>query len=231
MPTQIGFNHYDLLLWLSGLGTTLLILLLSSFFGMIIGGMLALIRFYRAALAAPVVRAISELLRNSPIIVQLFLVYFGIPMFFGIRMTEFTAASIVLTTNTAAFMSVVFLSALDSVDRVQASTARTFGLSELTILNKILVPQAILVAVPLTVGILVNQAQVTSLISVIGVADLTRVGHILNQKTFEPFIVWPAIGATYLVISLLIAWLGRKIVRHVNRPGTWASANGVGLNA
>jgi len=231
MPTQIGFNHYDLLLWLSGLGVTLSVLIISSLFGIIIGAALAIVRFYKVTAAAPFIRIISEVLRNSPIIVQLFLVYFGIPMFFGIRMTEFEAASFVLSANTAAFMSVVCLAALDSVDTDQASAARTFGLSELTILRHILAPQALLVAIPLTVGVLVNQAQVTSLISVIGVADLTRVGHILNQKTFEPFIVWPAIGATYLVISILISSLGRKLEKRLTRSGTWSSLDGARLIA
>lgn len=221
MPTQEGFNYYDLMLWLSGLGVTLTVFVLSSVFGCVLGTIVAIARYYRVAVFAPALFAISELLRNSPIIVQLFLVYFGIPMFFGVRITQFEAATAVLTANTAAFMSVVVLSSMEAVDRDHVLTARSFALSEVDILRRIVAPQALIVALPLTIGVLVNQAQVTSLISVIGVADLTRVGHILNQKTFEPFIVWPAIGVTYLVISLGISFIGKRLERRVKSSGPW----------
>lgn len=221
MPTQEGFNHYDLMLWLSGLGVTLSVFALSSVFGCLLGTLMAVGRYYRVVFLAPLLFAIGEILRNSPVIVQLFLVYFGIPMFFGIRITQFEAAIFVLTANTAAFMSVVGLSALESVDQDQVLTARSFALGEMDILRRILAPQALIVALPLTIGVLVNQAQVTSLISVIGVADLTRVGHILNQKTFEPFIVWPAIGATYLAISLGISALGKHVEKRIRMSGPW----------
>ena len=214
MPTQTGFNVFDLMLWLSGLGVTLSVFLLSSTGGIIAGALVAVLRYYRVRFVAPTCFVVAEVLRNSPVIVQLFLVYFGIPMFFGIRITQFEAAVYVLTTNTAAFMSVALLAALEAVDRQQVLTARAFALGEVDILRKILVPQAVPVAVPLMIGILVSQAQITSLISVIGVADLTRAGHILNQKTFEPFIVWPAIGATYFAISASISMLGNRLERY-----------------
>ncbi|MGI9205731.1 MAG: amino acid ABC transporter permease [Woeseiaceae bacterium] len=221
MPTQEGFNHFDLMLWLAGLGVTLSVFVVSSVFGCLLGTLMAIGRYYQVAVLGPLLFAIGEILRNSPVIVQLFLVYFGIPMFFGIRITQFEAAILVLTANTAAFMSVVGLSALESVDREQVLTARSFALNEIDILRRILAPQALIVALPLTIGVLVNQAQVTSLISVIGVADLTRVGHILNQKTFEPFIVWPLIGATYLAISLGISALGKHLHNRIKKSGPW----------
>ncbi len=223
MPTQEGFNHYDLMLWLSGLGVTLGVFVISSVFGCLLGTLMAIGRYYRVVFLAPLLFAIGEILRNSPVIVQLFLVYFGIPMFFGIRITQFEAAVFVLTANTAAFMSVVGLSALESVDKDQVLTARSFALGEMDILRRILAPQALIVALPLTIGVLVNQAQVTSLISVIGVADVTRVGHILNQKTFEPFIVWPVIGATYLAISLGISAFGKRLEKRIRMSGPWIS--------
>lgn len=226
MPTQEGFNHYDLMLWLSGLGVTLSVFAISSVCGCLLGTMMAIGRYYRVVVLGPLLFAIGEILRNSPVIVQLFLIYFGIPMFFGVRITQFEAAILVLTANTAAFMSVVGLSALESVDQEQVLTARSFALGEIDILRRILAPQALIVALPLTIGVLVNQAQVTSLISVIGVTDLTRVGHILNQKTFEPFIVWPVIGATYLAISLGISAVGKRLQKRIRMSGPWIDQRG-----
>jgi ABC-type amino acid transport system permease subunit len=70
----------------------------------------------------------------------------------------------------------------------------------------------------MVVGILVNQIQVTSLISVIGVIDLTQFGHILNQRTFEPFIVWPIVGLTYFVLSSTISYMGTRVEKKFRIP-------------
>lgn len=211
MYGETSFSHYDVLLWLSGVGNTLLMFVLSSLLGCVLGTLFGLVRYYRIVILAPMVFTVGEVLKNSPVIVQLFLVYFGIPMYFEVILTPFEAAAIVLSANTTAFIAVICVSSLESVDRRQVATARTFAMREADILMHILFPQALAVAAPMVVGILVNQIQVTSLISVIGVIDLTQVGHILNQRTFEPFIVWPIIGITYFVLSGTISYAGSKI--------------------
>ncbi len=91
------------------------------------------------------------------------------------------AATITLTGNTAAFVSVIIVTAMAAVDKGQIEAARSFGISEMVILKKIITPQALLVAIAPLVGLAVNQLQVTSLVSVIGVMDITKVGAI-----FEP---------------------------------------------
>ena len=211
MYGEASFSHYDVLLWLTGLKNTLLMFTLSSLLGCLLGTVFGLIRYYQVAIVAPVVFTIGEILKNSPVIVQLFLVYFGVPMYFEVILTPFEAAAMVLSANTTAFIAVICVASLESVDRAQVATARTFAMSEIHILIHILFPQALAVAAPMVVGILVNQIQVTSLISVIGVIDLTQVGHILNQRTFEPFLVWPMIGITYFVLSGAISYAGSRI--------------------
>jgi His/Glu/Gln/Arg/opine family amino acid ABC transporter permease subunit len=218
MYGEASFSHYDILLWLSGLKSTMSMFIVSSLFGCVLGTIFGLVRYYRIALLAPLVFVVGEILKNSPVIVQLFLVYFGIPMYFDIILTPFEAAAIVLSANTTAFIAVICVSSLESVDAGQAATARTFAMKETDILRHILFPQAIAVAAPMVVGILVNQMQVTSLISIIGVIDLTQVGHILNQRTFEPFIVWPIIGVTYFALSGAISFLGNQAERRCRIP-------------
>jgi polar amino acid transport system permease protein len=218
MYGEATFSHYDVLLWLGGLKSTLLTFALSSLVGCVLGTIFGLIRYYRVAVLAPLVFTVGEVLKNSPVIVQLFLVYFGIPMYFDVILSPFEAAAIVLSANTTAFIAVICVSSLESVDEGQAATARTFAMKETDILVNILFPQALVVAAPMVIGILVNQIQVTSLISVIGVIDLTQVGHILNQRTFEPFIVWPVIGITYFVLSSAISYAGSRIEARFRIP-------------
>ncbi|WP_428774562.1 amino acid ABC transporter permease [Vibrio sp.] len=216
------FVPYDLIVLLSGIGVSLQVFLISSLIGAVIGTMLALTRHYRLAGLGPLATFVGEFLKNSPVLVQLFLIYFGLPIFLGVDMTATEAAIITLSGNTAAFVSVIVVSALASIDKGQIEAARAFGLSERKILAKIITPQALLVAIAPLVGLAVNQLQVTSLVSVIGVMDITKVGQILNQRTWQPFVVWPVIGASYFILSWLLAKGGQRLETRLKKHQDWA---------
>lgn len=208
-----GFTIYDLALWAEGLGISVSIFLVSSILGVILGCFVGLVRYYKIPVIGKALMMISEFLKNSPVLVQLFLVYFGIPALLEINMTPVEAAMITLTGNTAAFIAVIVISSIEAIDLKQLEAARSFALSERLILIKVIFPQALAISTPLLVGLAINQLQVTSLVSVIGVVDLTRVGDIINQRTFEPFIVWPIIGATYFILAKSIERIGARLER------------------
>ncbi|USE01612.1 amino acid ABC transporter permease [Vibrio sp. SCSIO 43133] len=218
------FVPYDLIVLLSGISVSLKVFLVSSLFGGLLGLGLALFRHYRFPLLSQLSVFVSEFLKNSPVLVQLFLIYFGLPIFLSMDMSAELAATITLTGNTAAFVSVIIVTAMAAVDKGQIEAARSFGISEMVILNKIITPQALLVAIAPLVGLAVNQLQVTSLVSVIGVMDITKVGAILNQRTWQPFIVWPVIGLTYFAMSMAISKLGRKLELYLRKHQTWSLA-------
>lgn len=218
-----GFVPYDLIVLLKGIGVSLEVFIISSVIGVILGCLLGLARHYRVTIIGSISTFISEFLKNSPVIVQLFLIYFGLPIFLGIDMDARQAATITLSGNTAAFISVIVVSALASIDKGQIEAARVFGLSEWKILTKIVTPQALLVAIAPLVGLAVNQLQVTSLISVIGVMDITKVGQILNQRTWQPFLVWPVIGITYFILSWVLSKAGLLLENRLNKHQSWVS--------
>jgi polar amino acid transport system permease protein len=199
------FTSFDLLLLLQGLGVSLALFAATTLIGTVIGLAWALLRYYRTPLLAPFVALVAELLKNSPVLVQLFLVFFGLPVLLETDLTPEQAALITLSANTAAFIYVIAVSAIESVGREQLETARVFGLSRWQTLRRIVAPQAAAFGLGPLAGLLVNQLQVTSLISVIGVIDLTKAGAILNQRTLKPFIVWTVIGLLYYLMARLIA--------------------------
>jgi polar amino acid transport system permease protein len=199
------FTSFDLLLLLQGLGVSLALFAAATLIGTVIGLAWALLRYYRTPLLAPFVALVAELLKNSPVLVQLFLVFFGLPVLLETDLTPEQAALITLSANTAAFIYVIAVSAIESVGREQLETARVFGLSRWQTLRRIVAPQAAAFGLGLLAGLLVNQLQVTSLISVIGVIDLTKAGAILNQRTLKPFIVWTVIGLLYYLMARMIA--------------------------
>lgn len=215
------FTPYDLILLAQGLGTNIALFLVTSLIGLLIGLSWALVRFYRVPVLAQVVTFLSELLKNSPVLVQLFLVFFGLPALLHIRVTPVTAATITLSANTAAFVYVIAVSAIESIEREQVEAARVFGLTRWQVLRHIVSPQAAAFAVGPLVALLVNQLQVTSLISVIGVVDLTKIGHILNMRTLKPFVVWTAVGLLYYGAAKLVALLGERLENRLRAHSAW----------
>jgi glutamine transport system permease protein len=215
------FTPYDLVLLLQGLGVSLALFVSTTLIGLVIGTLWAVIRFYRVPVLARLVAFVAELLKNSPVLVQLFLVFFGLPAFLKINVTPTTAAVITLSGNSAAFVYVIAVSAIESVGRDQLEAARVFGLSRWQILRRVIAPQAAAFAIGPLTGLLVNQLQVTSLISVIGVMDLTKVGNILNLRTLKPFLVWTAVGALYYLTAKLVAHAGARFEKRLRAHTAW----------
>ncbi|MDR3373497.1 MAG: amino acid ABC transporter permease [Ancalomicrobiaceae bacterium] len=205
------FTPYDLVLLAQGLGVTLWVFLVTTAIGVTIGLVWGIVRFYRVPVLTPVISFVSEFLKNSPVLVQLFLVFFGVPGLLHVDMSPILAATITLSANTAAFIYVIVVSAIESVGRDQIEAARAFGLTRWQVLRHIIAPQAVAFSAGPLTALLVNQLQVTSLISVIGVMDLAKIGANLNLRTLKPFLVWTAVGALYYVSAKLIALIGARI--------------------
>ena len=159
--------------------------------------------------------------RIHPVLVQLFLVFFGLPALLKINVTPVEAAVITLSGNTASFIYVIAVSAIESIGRDQIESARVFGLSRWQVLRHIIAPQAMAFAVGPLTGLLVNQLQVTSLISVIGVVDLTKIGNILNLRTLKPFIVWTIVGGLYYATAKLVALGGAMLEKRLRAHTAW----------
>ena len=206
-----GFTIYDVQLWAEGLGITVWIFVASMAIGLLLGAGVGLVRYYRVPFLGKSLMMITEFLKNSPVLVQLFLIFFGIPALLQIDLTPNQAAIITLSGNTAAFIAVIVISSIEAIDKRQLEAARSFAMDEVTIMKRIIFPQSLAIAMPMLVGLAINQLQVTSLISVIGVYDLTRVGDIVNLRTFEPFLVWPMIGVTYFILAKTIGIIGSRL--------------------
>jgi len=216
-----GFTWHDVVVLLQGLGVSVGLFFATTIIGLALGLAWATVRYYRTPVLAPLVAALAELLKNSPVLVQLFLVFFGLPVLLGADLTPVEAALITLSGNTAAFVYVIATSSIESVGREQLETARVFGLSRWQTLRRVVAPQAAAFGFGPLTGLLINQLQVTSLISVIGVVDLTKVGAILNVRTLEPFLVWSVIGVLYYLMARLIARVCARAETRLRAHSEW----------
>lgn len=209
------FTPFDLWLLAQGLGVTIGLFLVTTLIGVSLGVLWGVVRFYRVPVLMQVITFVAEVLKNSPVLVQLFLVFFGFPAFFKLNMTPVNAAIITLSLNTAAFVYVIAVSAIESIGRDQVEAARVFGLSRWQVLRHVIAPQALAFSSGPLTALLVNQLQVTSLISVIGVMDLSKIGANLNLRTLKPFIVWTAVGILYYLAAKLVATIGAKLEKRL----------------
>ena len=209
------FTPFDLWLLAQGLGVTVALFLVTSAIGLLVGTLWGVIRFYRVPVLTQGITFIAEILKNSPVLVQLFLVFFGFPAFFKVNVTPVDAAVITLSANTAAFVYVIAVSSIESIGRDQIEAARVFGMTRWQVLRHVIAPQAMAFSIGPLTALLVNQLQVTSLISVIGVMDLAKIGATLNLRTLKPFIVWTAVGILYYLAAKLVATLGAKLEKRL----------------
>jgi glutamine transport system permease protein len=216
-----SFTPYDIILVLQGLSVTVGLFLATTVIGLLLGTTFGVVRYYRIPVLHHAITALCELLKNSPVLVQLFLVFFGWPALTRMNVTPVAAATFTLSLNTAAFVYVIAVSAIQSVGRDQLEAARVFGHSHWQVLTKIITPQAAAFAVGPIIALMINQLQVTSLISVIGVVDLTKIGNILNMRTMQPFIVWGVVGLIYYAIAKLLAVLGGKLEIRLRNHSAW----------
>lgn len=207
MYKNTALNWNDGLLLIEGLGMTIFIFAVSFAAGTLIGFVLALIRQRRIPVLAQLAVVYVELFRNSPLLVQLFLFFFGVPSILGIRITPLEAGLVTLSINTGAFMTVIVQSAIEEVPRGQWEAARAYGLGYFAIMRHIVLPQAIRAMIPPTVSLAVGQLQVSSLISIIGVVELTKIGTNLNLRTVAPFKIWPIVAIGYFVVSKPLSML------------------------
>ena len=202
--------------FLNGLGTTLLLALISVAIGCVIGAFVAIMRLSRSKVLNAIATAYTEVIRDTPLLLQLYFFYFLLPdLLPAMRLSKFTCIAVALVINSGAYMSEVFRSGIQSVDRGQTEAARSLGLSASQTLTRIVLPQAFKNVLPAMCTEFVAVTKETSLASTFYVGDLMTQYQTISGKTYlviEPLVI---IGVIYFVVtftmSKLIAVLERRL--------------------
>jgi polar amino acid transport system permease protein len=193
------FGAFDFLLMVQALGWTLILSCLAFVGGGVLGGGLALMATGRNRLIRFLARLYIEIVQGIPLLLLLFLCFFGLSLV-GIDLPTLGAAALALTINAAAFLGEIWRGALDSIPAGQHDAARALGLAPRHRLRYVLLPQAIRIAIPPTVGYMVAIIKHTALASVIGLIELTRRSQLINNSTLQPFLVFGLAALLYYVL-------------------------------
>ncbi|KIQ31698.1 amino acid ABC transporter permease [Variovorax paradoxus] len=188
--------------------------------GAILGLIIALMRTSESGWARGISTTFIQIFQGTPLLLQLFLVFFGAPVL-GLDINPWVAAGVALILNSAAFLGEIWRGCIEAIPRGQWEAAEALSLKYGARMRDVVLPQAFKIALAPTVGYLVQIIKGTSLAAIIGFVEITRAGQIVNNATFQPLIVFSVVAAIYFVIcwplSLLAARMERKRARALAR--------------
>lgn len=195
---------------------TLVLSALATVGGGALGFVVALARVSSNRLIRYAATAYVQIVQGTPLLVLLFVIYFGLSILGFDRLPALFAAATGLMIYTSAFLGEIWRGAIQSIARTQWEAAECLGLSPWQRMVRVILPQSLRIATPPTVGFLVQVIKNTSLASVVGFVELTQAGKLVNNSTFQPFIVFVVVAIIYFAICFPLSWFSRRLERRLN---------------
>jgi len=155
-----------------------------------------------------------KLFQGTPLLMQLFLAFF-VPGIFGIDVGPWSAAALGLSLNASAFLGEIWRGCIEVVPPGQSESARALGLKYIPRMFLVVIPQALRIAIPPTIGFLVQLIKGTSLASIIGFVEITRAAQIINNATFRPFTIFGLVALVYFLICWPLSICSRAMERRL----------------
>jgi polar amino acid transport system permease protein len=184
--------------------------------GGVVGALLVMTRLSGGRWLRLLVVGYVQLFQGTPLLLQLFLVYFGLAMF-GLETSSMMAAAICLTLYASAYLAEIWRGCVESIHKGQWEAASSLALSFAEQLRYVIVPQALRVAIAPTVGFMVQIIKATALTSVIGFVEMTRAGQIITNATFQPFAIYGAVALMYFALCFPLSLYSRRLEHRLRR--------------
>ncbi len=216
---MVDFTLWDILRNLLLAARWTVVLSLIAFIGGgLVGALLLVARLSRVRWMGQLIAGYVQLFQGTPLLMQLFLAYFGLGLL-GLKVSPWVSASLALTLYTSAYLTEIWRGCVEAIPRGQWEASQSLALTFGEQLRHVILPQALRIAIPPTVGFLVQVVKGTALASVIGFVELTRAGNMISNVTYAPFTVFACVALMYFAlcypVSLYAQFLERQV--HVNR--------------
>ena len=211
---ELGYNtHYKAGPLLVGLYMTIKVSLVSIVMALIIGLFTGLMRISENPLFKNLSTVYIELVRGTPLLVQIFIVYFFIGTLFS--MTRFIAGAFALAVFEGAYIAEIIRAGIQSIPRGQTEAALALGMNYFQIMRYIIIPQAFKRVLPALAGQFISLIKDSSLLSVISLTELTKAGREVVASTFSPFEVWFTVAALYFIVTYSLSLFDRYLERRL----------------
>jgi polar amino acid transport system permease protein len=212
---MIQLNPHHVWYLIAAAQWTVLLSLLAFAGGALVGLPVALMRVSPNRALRAAAGGYIQLVQGTPLLILLFLTYFGLGIL-GYKLAPLVAAGLALTLYAAAFLGEIWRGCIEAVPRTQWEASDCLGLDRFQQYAYVILPQAFRMAIPPTVGFMVQIVKNTSLASVVGFVELTRAGQIVNNSTFEPFIIFCIVAAIYFAMCYPLSLASRFLERRAN---------------
>jgi arginine/lysine/histidine transport system permease protein len=201
--------------FLTGLQYTLLLAVIGVFCGFVLGIAVALLRMSKLWPLRFIATAWVEFLRGTPMLVQLFLIHYGLPEF-GLEFTPIQSGAITLTINSSAYLAEIFRAGIQGVDRGQVEASRSLGMRSGMTMRYIVLPQALKSVLPAIGNEFITIIKESSIVSMIGVADLLFQARTITTITYEGLTPLVVIALMYFVLTFILSKLLGRLERRLN---------------
>jgi polar amino acid transport system permease protein len=216
---MIQLNAHHVWYLITAAQWTVLLSLVAFAGGALVGLPVALMRVSPSHALRIVAGGYIQLIQGTPLLILLFLTYFGLGIL-GYKLAPLVAAGLALTLYAAAFLGEIWRGCIEAVPRTQWEASDCLGLDRFQQYVHVILPQACRMAIPPTVGFMVQIVKNTSLASVVGFVELARAGQIVNNSTFEPFIIFCIVAAIYFAMCYPLSLASRFLERRANAGRT-----------
>lgn len=204
-------------LLLAGAAITVEITAISVGMGLLIGCLLGIARLCQVKPLRYLANIYVDFIRGTPLLVQIFLVYFALPGIIGERVDPFFAAIAACSINSGAYIAEIFRAGIQSIDKGQMEAGRSLGMSWAQTMRYIIMPQAFKRIIPPLGNEFIAMLKDSSLVSVIGFEELTRRGQLIIARTYASFEIWMAVAIIYLVMTFAVARLVGMLERRYDK--------------
>jgi polar amino acid transport system permease protein len=214
---MVDFSLWDIVRnLLLAMRWTVVLSLIAFAGGGLVGFLLLITRLSHFNLGQRLVKVYVQVFQGTPLLMQLFLAYFGMALV-GIETSPWLAASVALTLYSSAFLTEIWRGCVDAIPKGQWEASQSLALSFFEQLRYVILPQAFKIAIPPTVGFLVQVIKGTALASVIGFVELTKAGTMITNATFQPFLVYSCVAVMYFSLCFPVSYFAKQLERKVQR--------------
>jgi len=210
-----GFSMAHLLYLVQSIGWTLVLSLLAFVLGSIGGFGVMLARISPRRWLSRIALVYIEVIQGIPLLILLFIVYYGLSVY-GYEVPALVAAGMALMVYSSAYLGDIWRGCVEAMPKPQWEASECLAMTRWQTLRLVIIPQAVRLALPSTVGFLVQLIKMTSLASVIGFIELTRAGQIINNSLFEPFLIFGLVGVFYFVLCYPLSRWSQSLESKLN---------------
>ncbi len=210
------FGLSEFLFLVAAVRWTLVLSLVAFIGGGVLGLVIAILRTTSSRFLRLLTTGYIQLFQGTPVLMQLFVFYYGLAVLFDLQVDAWPAVALAFTLYSGAFLGEIWRGSIQAIPRTQWEASACLSLGYFQQLRFVILPQAMRISIPPTVGFLVQLIKNTSIAAIIGFVEVTRAGQLIVNVTFQPMVVYPLVAALYFAVCWPLSLLARNLERRID---------------